>query len=419
MKPQRNMRLVINLSLWVLLLIVIIVAVSPARDALINHFFSSAPPPAATVTPGDNLFFIQAIPQGTIYIDGHLLAHPPAVGGKPLRLSPGRHQILWKADPFEPLSCVVSIPSSVSNGQCNDESPTAYENGNARLITFAPTLADLSPPQKTALIQHIQALLTTMTSTTTIEPGEYYIATSVAGVPVVLTATRMLKAALSFHLDTNLASSNSCAMGFGDDCSLDGQNCLQLCNTTATNADPVYGTTTTGNNIDVLALFYPLWIYTTGNGQVVAQNQPDALPALANTDHSLFVHVTWDRNGWHVSLITQNNVFFETPGNAHPACASANNIIHSSGYQSVPEVGDVSWKLFAGTDPAAGCLGVVTPDDPQQSVAYCLYRFGVLLAANNAAHRYFPDLPLADAYEQGIAATIARQSGMTGGSESI
>ncbi len=407
MKPQRNMRFVFNLSIWVLLLIVIIVAVSPARDALINHFFGSAPPPAATVTPGDNLFFIQALPQGTIYIDGHLLAHPPAVGGKPLRLSPGRHQILWKADPFEPLSCVVSIPSSVSSGQCNDESPTAYENGNARLITFAPTLVDLFPPQKTALIQHIQEVLTTMTSTTTVEPGEHYIATSVAGVPAVLTATRLLKATLSFHLDTNLASSNSCATGFGDDCSLNGQNCLQLCNTPDTNQ--VNGITTTGNNINLLALFYPLWTYTTLDGQIVAQNQPDALPVQANTDHSLFVHVLWDSKEWDVNLITENNVFFGTAGNAHPACASVNNIIQSGNYQTVPEAGNVSWKLFAGTDPAAGCLGVVIPDDSQQSVAYCLYRFGVLLAANDAAHRYFPDLPLADAYEQGIAAAIARQ----------
>lgn len=409
MRPRSRMRLVINLSIWTLLLIVIIVAVSPARDALINHFRSSAPPPEATIAPGDNLFFIQAIPQGNIYIDGHVLAHPPTVEGKPLRLSEGRHQILWKADPFEPLSCVITIPSSIGNGQCNYESPTSYANGDARLITFEPTLADLSPAQKNALIAHIQTLLQTLTSTSIVEPGEQYIGTSAADVPAVLTATRTLKATLSFHLDTNPASSNSCTTGFGDDCSLDGQSCLQLCNTVATNTDPLYGTLTTGNNVNLLALFYSLWTYTTLDGHFVAQNQADALPVLANTDHSLFVHVTWNKNGWHVNLITENNVFFETPGNAHPACASLNNIIHAETYQSVPEAGSVSWKLFAGTDPAVGCLGVVTPDGSQQPTAYCLYRFGVLLAANDAAHRYFPVLPLADASEQGIASAIARQ----------
>jgi len=36
-------------------------------------------------------------------------------------------------------------------------------------------------------------------------------------------------------------------------------------------------------------------------------------------------------------------------------------------------------------------------------MAYCLYRFGVLLAANDEAHRLWPYLPVADAYEQGIA----------------
>ncbi len=40
-------------------------------------------------------------------------------------------------------------------------------------------------------------------------------------------------------------------------------------------------------------------------------------------------------------------------------------------------------------------------------VAYCLHRFGVLLAANDLAHRLWPYLPLADANEQHLAQQMA------------
>jgi len=73
----------------------------------------------------------------------------------------------------------------------------------------------------------------------------------------------------------------------------------------------------------------------------------------------------------------------------------------------------LSWGFFAAKDRAAGCLGVAVPVTsnneaplPATKGAYFLYRFGVLLAVNNQAHQYFPDLPLADAYEQGIAQQI-------------
>jgi hypothetical protein len=45
-------------------------------------------------------------------------------------------------------------------------------------------------------------------------------------------------------------------------------------------------------------------------------------------------------------------------------------------------------------------------------VAYCLHRFGVLLAVNDAAHRLWPFLPVADAYErQVVQQLIAHQPG--------
>ena len=41
-------------------------------------------------------------------------------------------------------------------------------------------------------------------------------------------------------------------------------------------------------------------------------------------------------------------------------------------------------------------------------LAYCLLRFGVLLAVNDAAHHFWPNLPVADAYEQSLAQQLAQ-----------
>jgi hypothetical protein len=40
--------------------------------------------------------------------------------------------------------------------------------------------------------------------------------------------------------------------------------------------------------------------------------------------------------------------------------------------------------------------------------AYLLYRFGIILAANMTAHSYWPYLPVAGAYEQQLAAQVAK-----------
>lgn len=410
LSQRKKGRFFVNIGIWVLVFVIIIVVLSPARDAILNHFFHQTSATTPTVTPGDNLFFIQAIPSGSVYLDGHLLIQPPTPGGKPLSLSYGRHQILWKAAPFNPLSCIVSVPSSLTAGQCNYESPVPYAGANARLITFDPTLTDLSAAQRTVLIQHIQVVLTSLQSTAIVQPGEQYASTSPAGLLSTLTANQPLKATLSFHLDTNPASTKPCLNGSGDDCALEGQSCLQFCNAPMLNQGAA---STTGVDLDMLALFYPTWTYTTASGQIVAQHQPDTTATNVGTDHSILLHITWDHSGWHISRITAENAFFETPGNADPACASINNSIHiTPAYQYTAAIGNVSWQLFAGTNRAAGCLGIVTPDNSQQPPAYCLYRFGILLAANAAAHRYFPMLPVADASEQAIAQQIANEAGI-------
>ncbi|MEO9059742.1 MAG: hypothetical protein ABI396_16335, partial [Ktedonobacteraceae bacterium] len=69
--PRRSkVRVTFILSLWVLLFVVIIGVVSPVRDIVLNHFFPPASTSATPIPPGDDLFYIQDSPRGTISIDG-------------------------------------------------------------------------------------------------------------------------------------------------------------------------------------------------------------------------------------------------------------------------------------------------------------------------------------------------------------
>jgi len=76
----------------------------------------------------------------------------------------------------------------------------------------------------------------------------------------------------------------------------------------------------------------------------------------------------------------------------------------------------LTWRYISGPDPAAGCLAVAYPAPTRNAalsphakpLAYCLYRFGVLLAADSTAHRIWPDPSLVDSYEQQVVNQLKR-----------
>jgi hypothetical protein len=71
-----------------------------------------------------------------------------------------------------------------------------------------------------------------------------------------------------------------------------------------------------------------------------------------------------------------------------------------------------SYEQFSGANPADGCLYIYSahngPGDNSSAHPYVevLFRFGVFLAANDAAQRVFHDLPAASDEERGIAQMI-------------
>lgn len=81
-------------------------------------------------------------------------------------------------------------------------------------------------------------------------------------------------------------------------------------------------------------------------------------------------------------------------------------------------VGKAGWDQSSVTpaDGAEGCfiqgrasIGQGADSNAFGPPNYLLYRFGVLLAANDEAHRTFPTLHVADASEQALANVLAAQ----------
>lgn len=100
-------------------------------------------------------------------------------------------------------------------------------------------------------------------------------------------------------------------------------------------------------------------------------------------------------------------------------CLSADDALN----RALPSTPNLAFlvSFASGPVPAAGCLVAVTlqvdPATPSSSsssppVAFYLYRFGVMLAANDQAHHMSPDLPLADIYERKLAQQLSQANGI-------
>jgi hypothetical protein len=155
----------------------------------------------------------------------------------------------------------------------------------------------------------------------------------------------------------------------------------------------------------VFAAVRAMWEYSTLSGQVVARNQPD-VPDNAETEYLITLDVARVGARWHVTV----SPFLASP--AGPACAAANAYIFQNTSLQTAEPNStqsVTWEFASGSKSAAGCLtkafltSEVQNTQSPKPIAICLYRFGILIAIDKAAHRYWSTLPMADAYEQNIA----------------
>jgi hypothetical protein len=419
---RRPLNPIILIGSIVLIVLVIGGGIFAAGKFIGSNGSSNATP---TLVPGSNLFYVQVTPSwGTIFIDGQKLARlPDPTTDSPLQLSPGVHQVVWQASPFASQRCTIVVPPQISETRCLANDPVPVNKGpdkglTALAITFtASSLSNVPEAQRIALIHAAQAALDALQASDTVQPGEHF--ANLNANQFTDTATSTLRATLHFLLDTNINSSGPCAgvfLGFGSNCHFNGQDCHTFC----TIKEPPH--TAPPDRWDVFGIMKPTWSYTTRNGQVVAQNQPDETDN-SGTEYEVGLYITWDGSQWHVKTsVPGNTTSFRTSA---PSCAAAYIAVNQAAYVDYSTVSlpcnpnqPISWNDQPGANPAAGCLltayplsdsATPTPVANPKPIAHFLYRFGVLLALDNTTHRFWPNLPVATTYEQTIAQQIAAQ----------
>lgn len=419
--PRRQPRPPVIIGVIVLIVVIIGGGFFAVRS-FGGGLLTSSATPTPTLPPGANLFYITTNPAwGTVSIDGHPVTHLPALGQTPIQVAPGNHTITWNAPPFPVQRCFLDVPPQQTSGAglCDTSTSANITTGadagqQAFIIPFAATGGNLSNTARASLVQAVKTYLTTFQTSASVQPGDFY--ASVQTAHQLATATQPLLATPHFQLDTNPNSTRPCLNSHGPGtpaCHVGSINCQAFCPVSLSDAN---GKALPTTNWQVEAPVLITWSYAKPGGQVIATNQPDT-PESSGYEDLVSFSITWNSATSTWNVINQPDsapALFTLTTN--PLCATAQNwIIANPSHQSLQgttfneQPTSVYFQYHAGTNAANGCLVKAIPAlSSSAPVGYLLYRFGVLLAVNSAAHRYWPSLPMADAYGQGIARQLMK-----------
>ena len=411
---QRRIQLLLTVSVVGILLCVLLSSYAPMRNRLVQVLI---PPVAAgnqKAEPDVELIYFDANPTwGQFFIDGKLVKHLPRIdkgNDTPLKLVRGKHVLRWIVAPFVPQQCSVTVPFDITTDTCQFNLFTQYpKDVGVWLFYFPMSLAQLPRPSFSDLVATVQTELDTHTSSETVLPGEAY-AVNTTG-ESTQRATKLLKATLHYQLDIENTLDGICStmLEASTPCTFNGQECYLFC------AIPLLPEEIRTHAIawDVFATVQATWEYSSQDGTILAQNQPELLGTTVVYDHLIPLHITWDGAKWHAVLRSFHVALPDTQQQLDVPCNTALNTIKSVlvPTTSAQKHTSIDWQYISSINPAEGCLSIATlsygQDASTHPVAYCLHRFGILLAANAVAHAYWPSLPVADAYEQQLARQLA------------
>ena len=390
-----------------LALLIVLFALTP-----VSRLFPPGSSP--TVEPSTYYFGLDANPPwGSLSVDGKRVALFSRGAYTLFSLPRGQHTLTWRAAPFAPQQCRISVPVDFESATCQFPNATPHLGGTiSAYIGFPANLTMLSAVQRTALIQAAQAVLDRQQSSETVQAGEVYAQTSaVSGTntrscTVVLqlaaicfaAAHQPLKATLRLQLDTGPSPDAPCANGA---CDSGNQDCRLFCD----------GPAFAGSNITRSPAVWQasvqvqlLWQFTTRDGRVVEENQADSFILGQQNALTIPLNITRNGMGWGVTPNSQSSAF----GSDDPVCQAAFGDMYTLVFASTTL--NTEPQLVPGPTYASGCLitiplgsglnGTPMPTPTASTVAYVIQRFGVLLAVNALAHRLWPFLPVADASAQ-------------------
>jgi hypothetical protein len=427
---QRTLQLGVTGGIVVIVLLLFLGSSISVRNLATRLIVPPTPVPTATLVPGIDLFYIIGdLPWGQAFLDGHLLARLPIIGvDPPLRFTRGQHVVGWRADPWRVQHCTISVPPVFNTDTCQFNSSVQSPSGpSAWVISFPASLATLPDNQRAALIQASQAAFDTQQSTETVRPGELYNASTRNGIAqggtsqrgIFAAARQALLATLHFQLDIDPASSMECAINGTNNvqgCFIQQHDCHLFC---INPAAPTASSSTPEWTVFAVAL--PEWDYRTLDNHGVRRNLADAFGGATDYEFLVPLGIIWDGTAWHVTAFLDAA---STQEFGNPICGSAEVEVQiDPSLNGVESSGD-TWNYASGASYAAGCVAIAVPNTNQINTpvlspssphvaAYCFQRFGVLLAANDIAHHLWPQMPVADAYEQSLALQIAKAAGIT------
>ncbi|HEU5439811.1 MAG TPA: hypothetical protein VFU88_11030 [Ktedonobacterales bacterium] len=360
--------------------------------------------PTATPTPtiplGGSIFFVQhEVPWGKLTVDGQPntatdLAQAAYLSQTEFSfiLDRGKHTIVYEAPPFTTLKCTVSVPAS-SKDTCPLAAPSAegrqYVQGAARVIELGATLDHLPTAPRAALDVAAQAAVAITTKPVRVAAGERYMGAD----GMIQTAAQDMRATLFREAWSGLPLDSA-----------DG--CVFLCDT---------GTEVSVDAWMLTAEVREGYRYTTADGQVVAEGplmlagKPDQ-PGPATLAQPDSLQVRWN-GAWQVLLSPAPVPVPQGDTDKLPLSCQAGSILLANRLFGGASAGVLPTLLrpLPAANPADGCIVGFEDISDNGAIAaqiVLLYRFGLLLATDDASHARLPDLPMATAAEQALAHQI-------------
>jgi hypothetical protein len=308
-------------------------------------------------------------------------------------LAPGAHEVVYRADPFYPLRCEVSVPATRTD-TCPllsaGNSPLVPPPGS-RILDARALPAYLPTPAFVALEEAVQALLSAWTGSAPLARGDHYLSAD----RQVVIALQTAQATLDYQVNHDAREPLPTLTG----------PCVSLC------ALSPARTQLDTDNWRLVVNVIASWRYALADGQLI--NSP-AAPTESDAHALLPLEVHWMGQGmgqWRVDTPPEEALVDAPP------CQVAHNILgHLSASAASAEALDAlaagSWATYVATPAASGCLIVIgrTTDPAGQPIGktiQALYRFGVVLAANITTQQAFGTLPPGAPSELALARQLA------------
>ncbi|HEV2459880.1 MAG TPA: hypothetical protein VGS80_16100, partial [Ktedonobacterales bacterium] len=297
----------------ILLALVVLFSASPDLRASLSAFFAPQPTaaPTAPLLPGQDRVYLDAeVPWTAVTLDGRRLALPQIGRDPPLRLTRGSHNLVWRAAPFQPQTCVLTVPPqpadtcpvdlNIAGQPIEPPQPTSSAPSSigpfARILQLRESLTTLPPSQAQALAAALRQAVAAFDAT--VQPGERYFGPppGVAAPPLRATLTFTLIVTGDPHAGMGPVS---CWLDGApsSECVLAGHDCVTLCSIPWQSRSGVPPAASTWL---ALAPALPTWSYSTFDGRPLAHGQPLDAGASGEANLLTLFAISWDGAEWHV-----------------------------------------------------------------------------------------------------------------------